>query len=122
MSPRTRRILNAYPNRAAILVQDPENGRWLNLGIADRSYASIVRRIIGFGPEWRTARGREHRIQFFLTLFGHSDRAIYELAYLEMARAPYGTIRKLGRTVSRQQLEPMLKQRVYIKWRSALMV
>lgn len=53
---------------------------------------------------------------FFLQLFGHQDRQIFELAYLEAARAPYSWIRRLGKTVDRSTLQFVLQDRKYIDW------
>jgi hypothetical protein len=57
-------------------------------------------------------------VEFFLPLFGHEDPAIYELAYLEMGRAPYGVIKRLSRIVPREQTERILNRPQYINWRS----
>jgi hypothetical protein len=39
-------------------------------------------------------------------------------AYLELARAPYGVIRRIGQFASRDDLQPILSQRSYFQWRS----
>jgi hypothetical protein len=56
-------------------------------------------------------------VEFFLQFWGHEDRRIFELAYLELARARYDTIKRLGRLVPREQLEPMLRSPSYGQWR-----
>lgn len=42
----------------------------------------------------------------------------FELAYLELGRAPYSAIKKFARSISRDDLRPMLTRREYIQWRS----
>ena len=70
-------------------------------------------RRFGTGPE-----GNQRRVEFFLQFFGHENRLIFELAYLELARASYGTIKRLGGVVPRKQIEPMLRSRSYVQWRA----
>lgn len=57
------------------------------------------------------------RWQYFLPYFEHQDQRIRELAYLELARAPYAMIRKLGQTVSRETYWPLLAEQRYHEWR-----
>jgi hypothetical protein len=56
-------------------------------------------------------------VEFFLQFFGHDDRQIFELAYLELARAPYTTITQLGRLVPRETTQRMLRSPSYSQWR-----
>jgi hypothetical protein len=67
---------------------------------------------------WKESGGREDRLRFFVPLFGHEERSIRELAYLELARAPYPFIKRLGRVVAREDFASMLEQRQYLQWRS----
>ncbi|MEM9656893.1 MAG: hypothetical protein AAF961_00895, partial [Planctomycetota bacterium] len=62
--------------------------------------------------------GARRRWQFFLPLFGRDDPKLQQLAYLELGRAPYDAIRKLGRLAPRNTYEPLLQDPKYLKWRS----
>jgi hypothetical protein len=101
-----------------VLAQDGKDGSWRNLGIADAEYAGVGRRIVVFAQEWQGPQGNKSRLEFFVPLFGHENRLIYELAYLELARAPYSTIKNLGRVVPREQIEHILRRPAYSDWRS----
>ena len=114
---RTRRILSAYPERAVVLARGEDDGPWHNLGVAGPDYAAIVRRIVLMAPHWQGSQEGQPRVEFFVPLFGHENPRIYELAYLEMARAPYRVIGRLSQSVPRAQFEPMLTRRQYFKWR-----
>lgn len=113
----TRRILSSDPGRVVVLARDGQDSRWRNLGVADAAYVDIVRRLVAFAPQWRGRQGDAQRVEFFLPLFGHENSTIHELAYLELARAPYGTIQRLARAVPRESLEPILRNPIYIEWR-----
>jgi hypothetical protein len=114
----TRRSLALDTSRKVVIVREDKGSPWRRLALADSEYEALVRRIVLFGPEWQTANGRLRRVEFFLPLFGHEDPAIYELAYLEMGRAPYGVIKRLSRVAPREQTERILNRPQYIKWRS----
>lgn len=113
----TRRVLASDPRRVVVLARDGKDATWRNLGVADAAYLAVVRRIVMFAPQWRGAQANTQRAEFFLPLFGHENSTIHELAYLEIARAPYGTIKRLARAVPRASIEQILNNRIYIEWR-----
>ncbi len=113
----TRRVLSSDPGRVVVLARDGKDFKWRNLGVADAAYVAVVRRLVAFGPQWRGPQGNAQRVEFFLPLFGHDNARIRELAYLELARAPYETIQRLARAVPRASLEPILRDSIYIEWR-----
>jgi hypothetical protein len=113
-----RRRLEFNKHLVIVLVRDRTDRAWRTVGIADNSYQQVVRRILAVAQEWTGPTGAEKRCEFFLTLFGHENRALSELAYLELGRAPYRTIKRFGRHVSRKDLQPFLQHRDYIQWRS----
>jgi hypothetical protein len=113
-----RRRLEFNKNLVIVLVRDRTDRSWRTVGIAADTYQQVVRRILAFAQEWTGPTGAEKRIEFFLTFFGHENRALSELAYLELGRAPYRTIKRFGRHVSRKDLQPFLQHRDYIQWRS----
>ena len=42
---------------------------------------------------------------------------MFELAYLELARAPYSFIKKVGRVLPREVINRILRERQYFEWR-----
>ena len=114
----TRRQLKVNEDLVVVLVRGGENRSWRTVGVADRVYQQVVRRVLAFAPQWRGKGGAEKRCEFFLMLFGHENRALFRLAYLEMGRAPYSTIKRLGGIVPKEDILPFLQRREYIEWRA----
>ena len=114
----TRRILAADPERHVILVQEQPGKEWRSLGITSNNYLSVVRRIVVLGEGWKGKEGAEQRWRFFFQLFGHDDHRIRQLAYLEMARAPYAVLKQLGQIASGDSYANYLSDPKYIEWRS----
>ena len=112
-----RHLLRARENYVAVVYRTDENSAWRTLGIANENYQQVVRRILAFAPDWNGASGAEKRQEFFLSLFGHADRELFELAYLELGRAPYSTIKRVARLTPKEDLRPLFQQRQYFKWR-----
>lgn len=78
----------------------------------------MVRTVLATKASWSGEGGVERRQEYFAAHLGHADRTIHELAYLELARAPYSWLRRLGRSVARETYLPMLDQLRYAKWQS----
>ena len=114
----TRRILKSNPGFAVVLVRKSEWSPWQSLGVTDDKYQQIIKRILAFSRHWTGKNGLQQRYSFFLTLFGDDNRAIHELAYLELGRAPYRTIKRMAKQVSKDDLRMMLTRREYLQWRS----
>lgn len=113
----TRRYLKFHPDRSALLVRDAATGTWKSLGTIRSEYETLVRRLIAVAQAWHGPEASMKRWQYFLPYFEHQDQRIRELAYLELARAPYAMIRKLGQTVSRETYWPLLAEQRYHEWR-----
>lgn len=113
----TQRTLDAHPESQVLLVQESANGPWRSLGCLNKPLESLVRRILLVCPTWTGSQGVKDRIEFFVSLMESDDPRIRELAYLELGRAPYSTVRQLGRALSRRAYEPMLQERRYLEWR-----
>ena len=112
----TRRRLKVNENLVVVVVRDKDRS-WRTLGIADKLTRQVVRRVLAITPEWRGERGAEKRCEFFITLFGQDHRALFELAYLELGRAPYSTIKRIAPAITRAKLQPILNRSEYIEWR-----
>jgi hypothetical protein len=112
----TRRQLNADEKRVVVLVRSKDE--WKNLGVADEEYQQIVKRILVFASEWKGDDGRQKRLEYFLSLWGHENRTIRELAYLELGKAPYSSIKQFAKSISEEELQPLLTDRNYLEWRS----
>ena len=113
----TRSYLQLQSDRSALLLIDGATGTWKSLGAVGSEHETLVRRLIAVAQGWRGPDAAMHRWQFFLPYFEHEDRRIRELAYLELARAPYEVIRKLAKLVARDTYEPLLVERRYFEWR-----
>ena len=113
----TRRRLEVNETLVVVLARDRKDQSWRTVGIADGMYQQVVRRILAVAQDWSGPNGAEKRCEFFLTLLGHDNRALFELAYLELGRAPYRMIKRVGRNVSREDLLSILQRREYIEWR-----
>jgi hypothetical protein len=114
----TRRRLEVNETLVVVLARDRKDQSWRTVGIADGMYQQVVRRILAVAQDWSGPNGAEKRCEFFLTLLVHDDRALFKLAYLELGRAPYRMIKRVGRDVSKQDLLSILQRREYIEWRS----
>lgn len=113
----TRRRLAGDPKQVVVLAYHAESQSWRPLGIADVTYAAVVRRVLLLSSQWQGEEGRKRRVEFFLPLFGHENRVLHDLAYLEMARAPYSTIKQLGRSVPRGHIDRVIHDPRLIQWR-----
>ena len=113
-----RRRLKVDKAMVVVLARDKNDQSWRSVGIADEFYQQVVRRILAVAHVWTGPSGAEKRSKFFLEFFGHENRALSELAYLELGRAPYRTIKRFGQFVPREDLMPFLKRKEYIQWRS----
>ena len=114
----TRRVLAAESNRSVLLYQEFANGDWKSLGVVSDQYLPMVRRILVLSKRWSGEAGRTQRWQFFLPWFGHDDPRIRQLAYLELGRAPYSALKRLGKVAPRDAYTDMLADPKYLKWKS----
>ena len=113
----TRRRLRADQHQHVVLVQEKKSGVWRSLGIASKEFEGLLRQMLVRASIWETEENRSSRVDFFLPLFGHPDPQIYQLAYLEISRAPYRVIRRLGRITPRERYAERLENSTYLQWR-----
>ncbi len=114
----TRHGLTANPEYAVVLVRRNNDEPWQSLGIADNQYQEVVKRILAHSEQWSADGGSSDRYRFFLPLLGSKNHAIFELAYLELGRAPYRTIKKMAKAVSPNDVHRVLHRPEYFEWRS----
>ena len=111
-----RRTLEMNPEQSVVLVKQTVDQKtiWHNVGIADKKYKSFVHDILKAGQTWKEQK--RARILFFSQHLGSSHSAISKQSLLEVGRAPYSEIRKLGDALSREQLWSFLNNSRYIEW------
>ena len=114
----TRRRLSIDSDLSVLLVQASADGQWRSLGIVSDKFKSVIRRVVLFAPEWQQESRQARRVEYLFSLFGSEDPSIHELADLELGRAPYAVIRKLGGRIERSDIARMLDRAQYLKWRS----
>lgn len=113
----TRRRLRVNPKSRVVLARQTDSDTWRSLGIADARFQQVVERIIGHQTIWSDPGGEKERVKFFIRLFDDKHPAIFELAYLELARAPYSVIRSIGRVMPKRQIHNILARREFVEWR-----
>lgn len=114
-----RSQLKSNSDCVALLVRPGAGQPWRCLGTVNAEHRQIIQRIVAFSAEWQGTDGQAKRLEYFLTLFGHEDRSVFEMAYLELSRAPYAMIKRIGPQVSAQDFRHILSRREYAEWRSA---
>ena len=90
----TRRRLALRPEHSVVLTLDAATNHWRSAGYAPPAYQALVREILAQAPSWNLSDRAENRATFFLPYLADADPAIHELAYLEVGRASYDTIRR----------------------------
>ena len=131
----TRRRLAQNPDRSVVLAlrgraspakaaawprrlddSPPAGAEWQHLGYATARYEALVRKIIAQAPSWRADRTGRDRAAFFMPYLSDTDRLVRELAYLEVARAPYDQIRQADAFVPPTQVHDLLANPQFIEW------
>lgn len=109
LNSQARRVLAVYPQRAMVLARDRGKDRWTTLSIADAEFDRVVRLVIDHADDWTPLEtANPQRLNTFAKLLGHEDPRLHELAYLEIGRAPYGTIREIAERVSVDKVRNIL--------------
>ena len=117
-----RRWLASSADRAVLLVR-PKSGapdpQWRSLGITTPEFEDLVREILVRSDQWRGGPDAEvRRAAFFMPYLASKERKIHDLAYLEVGRAPYDTLRRADRFVSPRQIQTFLSTLQYLEWQS----
>jgi hypothetical protein len=109
----TRRVLKVHPEGSVVLARDKE-GTWRRSATVDATLLPLVRDVLKRAPEWQ--RPGTARYDYFAKLFGHEHPVVRDQAHLEVARAPYSYLRKLGRGFPRERILAALRDPRYMEW------
>ncbi len=109
----TARVLKLNPVLRIILVQNSPGGAWRALGMAGREYQSVMRQV----AQWdKVSKTPAERAMFFAHYLRHEDRRLAELAFLEVGRAPYATLRNLKTSVARDEIYRIVNDLFHVEW------
>ncbi|MEM8767020.1 MAG: hypothetical protein AAGE43_06235 [Pseudomonadota bacterium] len=118
MPSQVRRRLASDPELTVLLWRRGRGKSWQTLGFASEDYLQVVQRILSFAGEWTpNETDNLQRLQEFAPLLGHEDVRLHELAYLEIGRATYASIRSVGTGVSMKRVRAMLDNPIFYQWR-----
>jgi hypothetical protein len=109
----TARELQLQPALRVALAQDRPGGTWRRLALAGSEYQAVMRVAAGWTVGSKTLR---ERALFFAPYLRNQDRALAELAFLEVARAPYATIRELRGTIARENIYRVIRDFTRVEW------
>ena len=115
---KTRRRLALRPEHSVVFTFDAATNHWRPAGYAAQSYQALVREILLQAPSWNQSGRAEKRARFFLPYLADVDPVIHELAYLEVGRASYDTIRRADSFVPTAQVHRFLANPQYLEWRA----
>ena len=114
----TRRKLKAIPESVVVLAQKRSEDKWKLVTFADSEYQSFIRAITKNSSDWADVPGNQERVNYFAKHLSSEHPHIQEQAYLEVGRAPYGTIKSLANSISREQIYDFLGNILFIEWHS----
>ena len=112
----TRRRLALQPDHAVVLTLDAGSKQWRSAGYANAPYQALVREILARAPSWSLSNRAQSRATFFLPYLADADPRVHELAYLEVGRASYDTIRRADAMVPAAQVHRFLANQQYLEW------
>jgi len=109
----TRRLLKFHPDRSVLLAKGAK-GEWRRVATVDASLLPVVREVLKRAPAWK--RPGTARFEYFVKYLGHSRPDLRDLAHLEIARAPYSYIRRIGRGFPRAKVLAALRDPRRAEW------
>ncbi|SEI14121.1 hypothetical protein SAMN05216228_102775 [Rhizobium tibeticum] len=109
----TARTLRLNPTVQVVLVQNRPGGIWKALGLAAGEYQGVMRQV----ADWHAgSKTPAERTIFFAPYLRHEDRSLAELAFLEVGRAPYATLRDLKTNVGRDNIYRTVNDIFHVEW------
>jgi len=112
----TRRRLALRPGHSVVLTLDAATKHWRSAGYDTPAYQALVREILTQSPFWNLSGQAENRAIFFLPYLADADPAVHKLAYLEVGRASYDTVRRADSVVPTAQVHRFLANPQYLEW------
>lgn len=112
----TRRRLATNPDHSVVLTFSSAAKNWRSAGYANPAYKALVGEILAHEPIWQRPGGAKSRATFFAPYLADADSAVSKLAYLEVGRASYDTIRQADSLVTSEQVHRFLDNPQYIEW------
>jgi hypothetical protein len=109
----TAQQLKSDPALTVVLAQDRAGGTWTSLGPAGTEYQAVLWEVLRWDVP---AKSYAARAEFFAPYLRHQDRALAELAFLEIARAPYSTIRGIRTKVKRDDIYRVINDFFHVEW------
>lgn len=112
----TRRRLALNPEQSVLLTFSDATRDWRSAGYATPTYEALAGEILAREADWEQWGQEENRARFFLPYLDDADRVVRELAYLEVGRASYETIRRADPFVPAAQVHRFLATPQYFEW------
>ncbi len=115
---KTRRQLADSPQLKIMLGRNAQSGQWHALGAANVDLLRVVRRTLDYQNTWVSGETDNlERLKLFTALLGHADERLHELAYLEIGRATYASIREVSGGLALEKVRSMHNNPLYYQWR-----
>lgn len=114
---RKRLASNAERRLVLVRVQDGEDVSWRSLGMtSDGRLLGVVRDLVDRSGAWNADPAT--RYAYFAKLLASDHELLRKLAHIELTRAPYQTVKKLGKdgVISRQDLHAFLNEVSQTEW------
>jgi disulfide oxidoreductase YuzD len=112
----TRRRLAFNPGESVVLTFGGATNDWRSAGYATPAYKALAGEILARASTWKQWDQGENRATFFLPYLADADRFVRDLAYLEVGRASYNTIRRADPFVPAAQVHRFLADPQYLEW------
>lgn len=113
-----RNRLAANPQLTMVMGSRSGDDEWRAYGLADDEYLRVVQNILDSADHWQPREtDNMPRLRELAKLLGHPDIRLHELAYLEIGRASYASIREVGSNVPLEKVREMLNNPLYFQWR-----
>ena len=114
----TRRKLKTIPQSAVVLARSSADDEWKMITFANSDYQSFIRTMIQQSSNWYDYLGDKKRVNYFSQHLTNDHPQIQEQAYLEVGRAPYGTLKALAKNIPRKQVYEFINNLRFLEWHS----
>ena len=90
------------------------DGKWQWVGRVDGEFMMVVGEVLAREQGWR--RNPPERVSFFSRFLGSGNEQVSAMAHLEVARAPYGQIRRISAALPVEELRSSLRNFRLSRW------